>query len=181
MKEVTKNIIYTIGHSTHSLEEFLAMLQSFDIKILADIRSLPGSRKFPQFNQEDLKISMPASGIAYIHLPNLGGRRKVKKDTKNTRWNNPSFRAYADYMETENFKNAVVTLEELALKQNTAMMCSEAVWWRCHRSMVSDYLKAKGWEVLHIMAIGKFQEHKYTSPAIIIGENVIYSDEKSEL
>lgn len=181
MKEATKNIIYTIGHSTHSLEEFLAMLQSFDIKILADIRSLPGSTKFPQFNQENLKTSMSEVGIEYIHLTDLGGRRKVKKDTKNTRWNNPSFRAYADYMETENFKNGVVELEKLALKQNTAMMCSEAVWWRCHRSMVSDYLKAKDWEVLHIMAIGKVQEHPYTSPAIIIGENVIYSDEKSDL
>ena len=181
MKEATKNIIYTIGHSTHSLEEFLAMLQSFDIKILADIRSLPGSRKFPQFDQENLKLSLPEVGIQYLHLPNLGGRRKVNKDTKNTRWNNPSFRAYADYMETENFKNGVVELEKLALKQNTAMMCSEAVWWRCHRSMVSDYLKAKDWEVLHIMAIGKVQEHPYTSPAIIIGENVIYSDEKSDL
>ncbi len=169
--------IYTIGHSTHSLEEFLNMLQFFDIKILADIRSLPGSRKYPQFNKEDLKISLENTGIQYLHMADLGGRRKVKKDSKNNRWNNASFRGYADYMETEEFKNAVIKLEDIASEQPTAYMCSEAVWWRCHRSMVSDYLKAKGWMVLHIMGIQKFQEHKYTSPAIIVDENVLYTDE----
>jgi uncharacterized protein (DUF488 family) len=169
--------IYTIGHSTRSLEEFLNMLQSFDIKILADIRSLPGSRKYPQFNKEDLKISLENVGIQYLHLADLGGRRKVKKDSKNNRWNNASFRGYADYMETEEFKNGIVKLEHIALEKPTAYMCSEAVWWRCHRSMVSDYLKAKGWTVLHIMAIQKVQEHKYTSPARIVDGNVLYSDE----
>jgi uncharacterized protein (DUF488 family) len=171
------NTIYTIGHSTHSLEEFLNMLQSFDIKILADIRSLPGSRKYPQFNKEDLKISLENTGIQYLHMADLGGRRKVKKDSKNNRWNNDSFRGYADYMETEEFKTAVIKLEDIAIKKTTAYMCSEAVWWRCHRSMVSDYLKAKGWMVLHIMGIQKFQEHRYTSPAIIVDENVLYTDE----
>ncbi len=169
--------IYTIGHSTRSLEEFLNMLQSFNIKILADIRSLPGSRKYPQFNKEDLKISLENVGIQYIHLADLGGRRKVKKDSKNNRWNNASFRGYADYMETEEFKNGIVKLEHIALEQSTAYMCSEAVWWKCHRSMVSDYLKAKGWTVLHIMAIAKVQEHKYTSPARMVDGNVLYSDE----
>lgn len=178
MNPIQKNTIYTIGHSTHSLEEFLAMLQSFNIKILANIRSLPGSRKFPQFNQDELKISMSENGIEYLHFPDLGGRRKPKKDTKNTRWNNPSFRGYADYMETENFRKAVAELEKLASNQNTAILFSEAVWWRCHRSMVSDDLKAKNLEVLHIMTVGKVQEHRYTSPAIVIGENVIYADEK---
>lgn len=174
-----KNVytIYTIGHSTHILAEFLDMLRSFDIKILADIRSLPGSRKFPQFNKEDLKISLEETGVLYIHLADLGGRRKVKKDSKNNRWNNVSFKAYADYMETEEFKNAIVKLERIALEQPTAYMCSEAVWWKCHRSMVSDYLKAKGWTVLHIMAIQKIQEHKFTSPTRIVGGNVLYSDE----
>lgn len=174
MKEKT---IYTIGHSTRSLEEFLNMLQSFDIKILADIRSLPGSRKYPQFNKEVLQLSLEEAGIQYIHLADLGGRRKVKKDSINNRWNNASFRGYADYMETEEFKNAIVKLEHIALEQPTAYMCSEAVWWRCHRSMVSDYLKANGWTVLHIMTIAKFQEHKYTSPARIVDGNVLYSDE----
>jgi uncharacterized protein (DUF488 family) len=153
------------------------MLQSFDIKFLADIRSLPGSRKYPQFNKENLKISLEGVGIQYLHLSDLGGRRKVKKDSKNNRWNNASFRGYADYMETEEFKNAIVKLEHIALEQSTAYMCSEAVWWKCHRSMVSDFLKAKGWTVLHIMTIQKAQEHKYTSPARIVDGNVLYSDE----
>jgi len=177
MNEQGTYTIYTIGHSTHSLAKFLDMLQSFGIKILADIRSLPGSRKFPQFDKENLKISLEETGIQYIHLADLGGRRKVKKDSKNTRWNNTSFRAYADYMETEEFESAIKKLENMALKQPTAYMCSEAVWWRCHRSMVSDYLKAKGWTVLHIMATGKAKDHKYTAPARIVDENVFYSDE----
>lgn len=169
--------IFTIGHSTHSLAEFLVMLQSLEIKILADIRSMPGSRKFPQFNMENLKISLTENGIQYIHLPDLGGRRKVKSDSKNNRWRNDSFRGYADYMETEKFKNAVVELEHLASSALTAYMCSESLWWRCHRSMVSDYLKARGWEVLHIMGVGKIQEHKYTSPARLVNNSVSYSDE----
>ncbi len=169
--------IYTIGHSVHSFAEFLNMLQSFDIKILADIRSLPGSRKFPQFNKDILKLSLEENDIQYIHLADLGGRRKVKKDSKNNRWNNVSFRAYADYMETAAFENAIVKLEQIALEQPTAYMCSEAVWWKCHRSMVSDYLKAKDWRVLHIMAIAKVQEHKYTTPARIVDGKVLYSDE----
>ena len=178
MNKECKHIIYTIGHSTYSLESFLEMLQSFDIKVLADIRSLPGSRKFPQFNKENLQITMPAAGIEYIHLLDLGGRRKVKKDSKNIRWNSDAFRGYADYMETETFVKAVIKLEVIASKTTTAYMCSEAVWWRCHRSMLSDYLKAKGWQVLHIMAVGKVQEHPYTAPARIVDDKVFYFDEK---
>lgn len=170
-------VIYTIGHSTHSIEVFLSMLQSFDIKTVVDIRRFPGSRKYPQFDQENLKNSLEKAGIQYIHLVDLGGRRKADKDSKNTVWKNESFRGYADYMETEAFAKGVEQLEQIALKQATAYMCSEAVWWRCHRSMVSDYLKAKGWNVLHIMNIAKFQEHKYTAPARIVNEKVFYSEE----
>lgn len=177
MNKLETHTIYTIGHSTHSLDKFFNMLRSFDIKIIADIRSLPGSRRFPQFNMENLKISLEETGIQYIHLAGLGGRRKMKKDSKNNRWNNDSFRGYADYMETNEFENAIVNLEHIALEQPTAYMCSEALWWRCHRSMVSDYLKAKGWMVLHIMTSGKVQEHKFTSPARIIDGNVFYSNE----
>ncbi|MFE3868566.1 DUF488 family protein [Flavobacterium sp. LS2P90] len=176
MNKSETHTIYTIGHSTHSLDDFLDMLKSFEIKILADIRSSPGSRKFPQFNQENLKISLEENGIQYIHMADLGGRRKMKKDSKNNRWNNDSFRGYADYMETKEFENAIVKLEHIAFEHPTAYMCSEAVWWRCHRSMVSDYLKAKAWAVLHIMATGKVQEHKYTAPARIVDGNVLYSD-----
>ena len=177
MNKSETHTIYSIGHSTHSIDDFLNMLRSFNIKIIADIRSMPGSRKFPQFNMENLKISLEENGIQYIHMADLGGRRKMKKDSKNNRWNNSSFKGYADYMETKEFENAIVKLEQIALDQPTAYMCSEAVWWRCHRSMVSDYLKVKDWVVLHIMAIGKVQEHKYTSPARIIDGNVFYSDE----
>lgn len=175
MNKTARNTIYTIGHSTHSLVDFLAMLHFFDIKILADIRSMPGSRKFPQFDQDNLKEAMEEAGIQYIHFSSLGGRRKAKNDTKNTRWNNPSFRGYADYMETEEFSNAIEELEDIASKKNTAIMCSEAVWWRCHRSMVADYLKVKNWTVLHIMGLGKAQEHQYTSPARIVDDCLFYT------
>ena len=171
-------VIHTIGHSTPTIEVFLSMLESYDIKTIVDIRRFPGSRKFPQFNQDNLKIALEEDGIQYISMLELGGRRKPNNDSKNTIWKNESFRGYADYMETAAFENAVVKLEEIALKQTTAYMCSEAVWWRCHRSMVSDYLKAKGWTVLHIMNIAKVQEHKYTEPARIVDGKVYYSDEK---
>ncbi len=178
MNPTAANTVYTIGHSTHSWPEFLTMLQSFRIKILVDIRSMPGSRKFPQFNQDTLRDLLAEAGIEYRYLAGLGGRRKARKDTHNTRWNNVSFRGYADYMETGAFEEAVVQLEQIALEAPTVYMCSEAVWWRCHRAMVSDYLKAKGWNVLHIMAAGKAQEHKYTSPARIEGNTVLYSEEE---
>ena len=157
--------IYTIGHSTHPLDEFLAMLKSFEIEVLADIRSFPGSRRYPHFNKESLEHSLQETGIGYIHIPELGGRRKPQPDSDNIAWKNPAFRGYADYMETSEFKKAIIGLEALALKQRTVYMCSEAVWWRCHRSLVSDYLKAKGWTVLHIMSKGKSEEHPYTAVA----------------
>lgn len=176
MSESAKHTVYTIGHSTHTLEEFLEMLQSFKIKMVVDIRSFPGSRKFPQFNNENLKVSLPANDIGYIHLKELGGRRKVNKESLNTRWRNDSFRAYADYMETDSFERGMRQLEEIALQSPTAYMCSEAVWWRCHRSMVSDVLKAEGWKVLHIMGTGKSEEHPYTSPAIVADGKVRYRE-----
>lgn len=172
----SQHTIYSIGHSTHSIEQFIDMLQSFKIEILADIRRFPGSRKYPQFNQENLCLSLKNQGIKYIHFESLGGRRTVQKDSTNTRWKNESFRGYADYMQTSAFEKAMLSLEKIAKTQTTAYMCSEAVWWRCHRSMISDYLKAKGWKVLHIMAKGKVQEHAYTSPARIVGDTVLYSD-----
>ena len=170
--------IYTIGHSTHTLEEFTEMLQSFEIQHLADVRGLPGSNKYPQFNKENLEVALSEIGITYTHLPLLGGRRKVHKDSKNTRWHNESFRAYADYMETDDFEKGIAQLIAIAKKETTVYMCAEALWWRCHRSMISDYLKAKGWEVEHIMAIDKEEPHSYTAPARIIGDKVVYYDEE---
>jgi uncharacterized protein (DUF488 family) len=175
METSDKNkIIWTIGHSTRTLEELIEMLRSFEIEVLADIRSFPGSRKFPQFNKENLQISMPEKGIGYVHIKKLGGRRKINHDSKNTAWRHLAFRSYADYMETEDFKEGITELEKIAKKQRTAYMCSEAVWWRCHRSMVSDYLKASEWKVMHIMALGKEEEHPYTSPARIVNGKLTY-------
>lgn len=176
MKASGKHTIYTIGHSTHRMEEFLAMLRAVDIKNLVDIRRLPGSRKFPQFDKEKLETSLEENGIQYMHLTALGGRRREDKNSKNTGWRNASFRGYADYMETEAFQKGVNELETVAMKAPTAYMCAEAVWWRCHRALVSDYLKAKGWMVRHIMAVDKTEEHPYTSPARIVGDRVFYFD-----
>lgn len=173
MKNNTKTI-WTIGHSTRSLEEFISLLKPFNIELVADVRSYPGSRKFPQFNKEALEISLPQNGIEYTLIKKLGGRRKPNPDSKNTAWRHVAFRSYADYMETDDFKEGIAELEVIAKKKRTAYMCSEAVWWRCHRSMVSDYLKWKGWTVMHIMALDKATEHPYTQPAQIINGELNY-------
>ncbi|MEO6905959.1 MAG: DUF488 domain-containing protein [Ginsengibacter sp.] len=178
MKEpVKEKIVWTIGHSTRTLEEFIEMLNSFKIEIVVDIRSFPGSRKFPQFNKESLQVTLPENDIEYIHLKKLGGRRKVNPDSKNTSWRHLAFRAYADYMETDDFKEGIKELEQIILKKRTAYMCSEAVWWRCHRSMVSDYLKVHGWKVMHIMAVGKEQQHPFTAPVRIVNGELTYEPE----
>ena len=166
--------IWTIGHSTRPLEDFVGMLHSFQIETVVDIRSYPGSRRYPQFNKEALEISMPENGFQYYHLRDLGGRRKVDPGSKNIAWRHEAFRGYADYMETDAFKEAIKKLELIAKESRTAYMCSEAVWWRCHRSMVSDYLKVHGWKVMHIMDVGKEEEHPYTAPARILNGELSY-------
>ncbi|MDQ2718305.1 MAG: DUF488 domain-containing protein [Bacteroidota bacterium] len=166
--------VWTIGHSTRTFEELIEMLNSFQIEMVVDIRSFPGSRRYPHFNKEALEISLPENNIQYFHLKNLGGRRKVNPDSKNTAWRHAAFRGYADYMETDAFREAVKRLELIAEETRTAYMCSEAVWWRCHRSMVSDYLKVHGWKVMHIMAVNKEEEHPYTAPARIVKGELSY-------
>ena len=170
-------IIYTIGHSTHPIEEFILWLKSFNITHLVDIRSFPSSTKYPQYNKESLALFLGKEGITYSHLSALGGKRKVMKNSRNDRWHNTSFRGYADYMETEDFQKGLNTLIAIAQKETTAYMCAEALWWRCHRSMVSDALKVKGWEVRHIMGIGKYEIHPYTTPARLVGDKICYYDE----
>lgn len=172
--------LWTIGHSTRSMSEFVDMLQAFEITHLVDVRSFPGSRKFPHFNTDHLEVVLPENAIQYTLLKKLGGRRKVTPGSKNTTWRNVSFQGYADYMETPEFKEGLADLKTMALKQRTAIMCSEAVWWRCHRSMVSDALKAQGWEVMHIMALGKAQEHPYTQPAKIVDGELSYKSESAK-
>ena len=166
--------VWTIGHSTRSLDEFVAMLNSFQIEVIVDIRNFPGSKKYPQFNKNELEDSLLKYNLNYIHLKNLGGRRKSNANSENTAWRHPAFRGYADYMETETFNDGIKKLEEIASTQNTAYMCSEAVWWSCHRSLVSDFLKAKSWKVMHIMGINKAEEHPYTQPAKIVDGTLTY-------
>lgn len=163
--ENNSDVIWTIGHSTRSLEMFVDLLQTHHIELLVDIRSFPGSRRSPHFNKENLSLSLPEAGIQYRHMVGLGGRRKPNKDSENIAWRHPSFRGYADYMQSEEFKQQINILQELARSKRTAYMCSEAPWWKCHRALVSDFLKVKGWEVWHIMEAGKLAAHPYTSPA----------------
>jgi uncharacterized protein (DUF488 family) len=167
--------VWTIGHSTRTLDEFIAMLHSFQIELVVDIRSFPGSKRYPHFNKEALEISLTANKIEYAHLLKLGGRKKPVANSHNTGWRLAAFRGYADYMEMEDFRQAVENLEELASKKRVAFMCSEAVWWSCHRSLVSDYLKCQGWLVMHIMGVNKAEEHPYTKPAKIRDHKLVYT------
>ena len=155
--------IWTIGHSTRTQEEFVQILRSFQVEVLIDVRRYPGSRKYPQFNVAELESYLPEVGVKYIGFDSLGGRRKPIPDSKNTIWRNEAFRGYADYTETTGFKDGLKQLVAIALQKRTAYMCSEAVWWRCHRAIISDILKEAGWKVLHIMKEEVVQEHPYTA------------------
>jgi uncharacterized protein (DUF488 family) len=166
--------IWTIGHSTRSAEEFNEILLSHKIDALVDVRSFPGSRRYPHFNRPELAKSLHQIGIEYSHSPQLGGRRKPNPHSKNTAWQNASFRAYADHIETEEFKKGIEDLLQLAGTKRTAIMCAEALWWRCHRSLISDYLKARGLEVIHILDQKDTQEHPYTSAARIVDGRLSY-------
>jgi uncharacterized protein (DUF488 family) len=166
--------LWTVGHSTRESEELFGALRSFEIQVLVDVRSFPGSRRYPQFDKEHLKTSLAAGGIEYLHFPELGGRRGARSDSHNIAWRNKMFRGYADYMETEEFHSGIARLLNVARTRRTAIMCAEAVWWRCHRSLISDYLKAKGVEVAHIMAAGKSEPHPYTSAARIMNGELSY-------
>lgn len=175
MDEVSRTI-WTIGHSTRPIEEFLELLSGPAIEQLVDIRAFPGSRRYPQFNKENLSDTLRRNGILYHHMRGLGGRRKPLKDSVNVAWRHPSFRGYADYMQTEEFKGQIAVLEDLASTKRTAYMCSEAPWWKCHRSLLSDYLKVRGWTVLHIMDKAKITEHPFTSPARHVQGQLFYDD-----
>jgi uncharacterized protein (DUF488 family) len=167
--------IWTIGHSTRNIDVFISLLEENGIRVLVDVRSLPGSKRYPQFNKETLTESLNAHGIRYEHFPELGGRRKPEPDSRNTAWRNASFRGYADHMETEEFRKGVERLLELAGEAGpTAIMCAEAVWWRCHRSLISDYLKSRGIEVMHILDANKVEPHPFTSAARFVNGELNY-------
>lgn len=166
--------IWTVGHSTRSLDEFISLLTAHDITALVDVRSFPGSRRYPHFSKSALSQSLPSQGILYEHNPLLGGRRRPSASSKNTAWKNTSFRAYADHMESEEFRKGVETLLELASSKRVAIMCAEALWWRCHRSLIADFLKANGVKVIHILDNKKTEEHPYTSAARIVEGKLSY-------
>ena len=165
--------IYTIGHSTRSLEEFLALLERSRIERLVDVRAFPGSRRHPQFNKEALARSLPEHGIEYLHRPALGGRRRPRADAAPTAWRNEGFRGYADYMRTAEFRAALDNLIELGEERPTVIMCSEAVPWRCHRTLISDALHARGVMVEHILD-SKASPHALTSFAVVHDGEVTY-------
>ena len=166
--------IWTVGHSTRSGEGFVQILLAHGVEVLVDVRTFPGSRRYPQFNRDALAENLALQKIRYHHEPRLGGRRKPRADSHNSAWRNEQFRGYADHMETEEFKRGVQELLELAAEKRVAIMCAEAVWWRCHRSLISDYLKAKGHEVIHILDEKKTEEHPFTSAARIIDGDLSY-------
>ena len=171
--------IYTIGHSTHPIDEFIGLLNTYGIKQLIDIRTIPKSRHNPQFMQESLEKSLAAVDIRYIYMKDLGGLRHSHKDSVNLGWRNRSFRSFADYMQTDEFKTAVEELIDIAEKTPTAIMCAEAVPWRCHRSLVGDALLVRGVRVLDIMSPTNAPEHKLTSFASVDGTDITYPPENA--
>jgi hypothetical protein len=171
--------IWTVGHSTRALEDFIGVLRAHDIEALADVRRFPGSRKHPHFGADALRVALAGAGIEYLPMPQLGGRRAARPDSPNTAWRSESFRGYADYMETPEFAAAVDDLVALARRKRTAIMCAEAVWWRCHRALISDRLKAAGVRVMHITTAAPAEEHPYTTAARLVGGVLTYAAENT--
>jgi uncharacterized protein (DUF488 family) len=159
-------VLQTVGHSTHPIEHFLGLLGQHQIAFLVDVRSYPSSRRWPQFNQDALRESVERVGIEYNWLKGLGGRRRLSVESNNDGWQHSAFRAYADYIATAEGLAALSELIELVSTKCSAIMCSEGLWWQCHRRIVSDYMTVRGWEVVHIMPDGKLSPHRQTPFAI---------------
>jgi len=157
-----KPVIFTIGHSTHPIDEFVGLLKAHGIQAVADVRTIPKSRHNPQYNEVDLKESLRKASIRYRHVPKLGGRRRTTKDSINLGWRNASFRGYADYMAAPEFEAGLEELLKIARTKNTAVMCAEALPWRCHRSLIADALIKKGWLVRDIMSRSSATKHRLT-------------------
>jgi uncharacterized protein (DUF488 family) len=174
-------MIFTVGHSTRPIEEFIRLLGEHEIELLVDVRTIPKSRYNPQFNTEALRKSLQGAEIEYVHNPGLGGLRHPHKDSMNVGWRNDSFRGYADYMQTEEFRGNLEKLIDLASAKRVAIMCAEAVPWRCHRSLISDALLARGIVASHIVGTGEPKPHTLTSFAVINGCAVTYPDENLRL
>ena len=172
------SMIYTVGHSTRSLEEFMALLWAHGVRRLVDVRTVPRSRHNPQFNRDTLPEALAAEGILYTHLPGLGGLRHTRADSPNRGWHNESFRGFADYMQTEEFAENIEKLMEMGKKERIAVMCAEALPWRCHRSLIADALVVRGVGVAHIMGKTKLVAHELTSFARIKGTTIVYPAEE---
>lgn len=168
------NPVYTIGHSTRPIEEFIDLLRRNEVELLADIRTIPKSRRNPQYWQDVLAESLAGAGIDYAYLPGLGGRRRAAKDSVNTAWRNASFRGYADHMQTEEFAEELERLVELSRERVTAIMCAEAVPWRCHRSLVADALVVRGIQVLDIISATSVRPHTLRDWAHAEGTTITY-------
>jgi uncharacterized protein (DUF488 family) len=169
-----KYTIYTFGHSTRTIDEFIDILEEYQIEVLMDIRTYPASRYNPQYKKDNLKKSLKAHKIKYEYLALLGGFRKTKSDSVNSAWENKSFRGFADYMQSKEFESGINELIKIAKKYTTAIMCSEAVPWRCHRSLVSDAMIVRGWKVVDIISMTKSQVHKLTLFASVNGTEITY-------
>ena len=171
---MAKTLIYTIGHSTQPFERFLELLKAHGVEKVVDVRTVPGSRRAPHFNREHLTKALAGAGIGYLHLKGLGGWRKPRNDSVNTAWQNDSFRGFADYMQTEEFEQSLQELIALAKEERVAIMCAEAVPWRCHRSLIADALTVRGIEVKHISSRERANPHEITEFAIVKGRTVTY-------
>jgi uncharacterized protein (DUF488 family) len=177
---VAINTLFTVGHSTHSIQDFVDLLKEHRVEHLADVRSIPKSRHVPQFNIDALGPSLQAEGIGYTHLKALGGRRHSRKGSINTGWRNASFRGYADYMASPGFSAGLDELSNIARKEITAIMCAEAVPWRCHRSLIADAMMLRGWEVLEIMSAQTAKAHKLTPFLKVVDGQLTYPPEGPE-
>jgi uncharacterized protein (DUF488 family) len=169
--------VWTVGHSTHPLEAFVALVRAHGVSAIADVRKIPRSRRNPQFNIDTLPASLAAAGLAYVPRPGLGGLRRERTDSINLGWKNPSFRAYADYMQTEEFARELDALLALGTRERLAIMCAEAVWWRCHRSLIADAVVARGEPVLHILTPERADPHTLRDFARVDNGRVSYPGE----
>ena len=173
--------LYTIGHSTRSLDEFLDLLRENSVRQLADIRRYPGSHRFPHFSRDALNESLPLAGIGYRHMAELGGRRKSVPDSPNGSWRNEQFRAYADHMASDEFRHAVDQLVEVSVDGPLAFLCAEAVPWRCHRNLLSDELVRRGLHVVHIIGPNALKPHALNPMARDCGDHLEYPPEQRDL
>ena len=171
--------IWTVGHSRHPIEIFVDLLKRHNIDAIADVRRFALSRRHPQFNEMELFKTLAKAGIEYVSFADLGGRRRPLPNSPNSRWRNESFRGYADFMLTPEFEHGMEPLLTLAAQRRTAIMCAELLWWRCHRALIADYLKARGTKVTHILGADKTQEHPYTSAARLEDGKLTYAPERN--